>query len=301
VDTVKSMLSMNMKIALDPFMHRRLGLTEVARLAAQLGYEYLELSPRHDFMPIFTEPRADNVVVGKFKMAMRAAGVRLASLMAVYHWSSPDEEERLAALRYWRRAVEIAVETQCRTLNTEFSGLPDTAAASEKAFTASIEELLPLFQREGVAVHIEPHPGDFVEDGNSAVDIVRRIGSPNLRYLYCAPHTFHMGEDMAGMIRHAAPVLAHVHLADSLNFRAGLRYIVNPIGAPVRIHQHLNIGEGEIDWDVFFSTLADIGFDGILTSCVFAWEDRAVESSRLMRERIQSYLNRYPTRTSFSD
>ena len=27
----------NMKIALDPFMHRRLSLTEVVRLAAQLG------------------------------------------------------------------------------------------------------------------------------------------------------------------------------------------------------------------------------------------------------------------------
>lgn len=290
-----------MKIALDPFMHRRLSLTEVVRLAAQLGYQYLELSPRDDFMPLFTEPRADNAVIGRLKTAMRASGVQVASLMVVYRWSSPDKEERLAALRYWRRAVEIAVETGCRTLNTEFAGLPDAAAESEKAFMASIEKLLPLFQREGVEVHIEPHPGDFVEGGNRAVDIVRGIGSPNLRYLYCAPHTFHMGDDMAGMIRHAATVLAHVHVADSLNFRAGLRYIVNPIGAPVRIHQHLNIGEGEIDWDVFFSTLADIGFDGILTSCVFAWEDRAVESSRLMRERIQSYLNRYPTRTAFSD
>jgi myo-inositol catabolism protein IolH len=290
-----------MKIALDPFMHRRLTLAEIAQLAADLDYQYIELSPREDFLPLFTEPRADGSAISGFNAALRSTGVQLASLMVVYRWSSPDEEQRRAALSCWRRAIEIAIGAECRTINTEFSGLPASSAACEKAFLASIDELLPLLEREGVFVDIEPHPGDFVEDGNAAVDIVRRIGSPNLRYLYCAPHTFHMGDDMPAMMRYAAPVLAHVHVADSLNVRAGLRYIVNPIGAPVRIHQHLNIGEGEVDWDAFFETLAQIEFDGILTSCVFAWEDRAVESSRLMREKIRSYLSRYSTGTASSD
>jgi myo-inositol catabolism protein IolH len=123
------------------------------------------------------------------------------------------------------------------------------------------------------------------------------IGSKNVRYLYCAPHTFHLGADMEAMLRKAAPVLAHVHVGDTMNHRAssGLRYIVNPPGSSVRVHQHLDIGQGEIDWDLFFRTLHDVGFDGIVTSCVFAWEERAVESSRFMREEIQKYLDRYWT------
>jgi len=56
---------------------------------------------------------------------------------------------------------------------------------------------------------------------------------------------------------------------------------------------NLNIGEGEVQWDVFFRTLAEMRFNGILTNSVFAWEDRAVESSRFMRERIQCYLERF--------
>src|ERR1700684_126011 len=69
--------------------------------------------------------------------------------------------------------------------------------------------------------------------------------------------------------------------ADSFDHRAssGLRYIVNPPGSPARVHQHLDIGQGEVDWDVFFRTLADVEFDGIATVCVFAWEERARESS----------------------
>jgi myo-inositol catabolism protein IolH len=158
-----------------------------------------------------------------------------------------------------------------------------------------MDEILPILDREGITLNIEPHPDDFIEDGNRGVDMVRAIGSPRLKYVFCAPHTFHMGDDMEAMIRYAAPVLTHVHVADTLNHKAssGLRYIVNPPGSPARVHQHLNIGEGEIDWEVFFSTLHEIGFNGILTSCVFAWEERAVESSRFMRERMQYYVDMY--------
>ena len=32
----------------------------------------------------------------------------------------------------------------------------------------------------------EPHPDDFVEDGITAVGMIRGINSPNLSFLYCA-------------------------------------------------------------------------------------------------------------------
>lgn len=60
----------------------------------------------------------------------------------------------------------------------------------------------------------------------------------------------------------------------------------------MRVHQHLDIGQGEIDWTVFFDTLAEIRFDGVLSSCVFAWEERAEDSSRFMLETMRRELNR---------
>jgi len=129
-----------------------------------------------------------------------------------------------------------------------------------------MEELVPIFEREGINLHIEPHPEDFVETLQPAVDMIRVINSERVKFLYCAPHTFYFGDDMATMIREAAPVLAHVHVADTFNHKdsSGLRYIVNPPGSTARVHQHLNVGEGEIDWDVFFGTLHEVGFDGIM-------------------------------------
>ena len=90
-------------------------------------------------------------------------------------------------------------------------------------------------------------------------------------------------------------VLAHVHVADTFNHKgsSGARYIVNPPGSAARVHQHLNIGEGEVPWDTFFEALAKTGFDGIVTSCVFAWEEKAEDSSRFMRREIQRYIDKY--------
>ena len=45
-----------------------------------------------------------------------------------------------------------------------------------------------------------------------------------------------------------------------------------------------------MDWDEFFSMLERLGFDGIATACVFAWEDRARESSLFMREQIEKHM-----------
>ncbi|MET9293328.1 sugar phosphate isomerase/epimerase [Streptomyces sp. NPDC003077] len=281
-----------MKIALDPYMFRHVPLLELPALVAELGFEWIELSPRDDVNPFFLHPRIDDTTVQRFRTELAAAGVGISSVLPLYKWSSPDEDERQAAVRYWKRAIRITADLGVDTMNSEFSGRPEQAGRSEGQFWRSLEELLPLFEREGISLALEPHPDDFVEDGHAAVDLIRGINHPLVSFLYCAPHTFHQGDDAPGIIRHAGELLTAVHLADSFDHRAssGLRYIVNPPGSAVRVHQHLDIGQGEVDFDELFRALAANGFDGTLVSSVFAWEERAKESSRFMRETIETYL-----------
>ncbi|TDQ54211.1 sugar phosphate isomerase/epimerase family protein [Actinorugispora endophytica] len=286
-----------MKIAIDPYMFRDLPVDAMVRTVADIGYRWIELSPRAEFMPFFLHPRADDARVAELRKALRDTGTGLSSILPLYRWSSPDEEERRAAVRYWRRMIEVAVELDCPLMNSEFNGRPERAAESEAAFWRSMEELLPVFEREGIALNLEAHPDDFCEVNGPAVDLVRAVNKPWVNYLYCAPHTFHLsgddpGADIRGMLEYAGDKLGHVHIADSFNHKgsSGLRYILNPPGTPARIHQHLDIGQGEVDWDVFFGVLRDTGFDGVATACVFAWEERARESSAFMLERITKEL-----------
>ena len=297
-----------MKIALDPFMHRHLPLERLPSKVAELGYDWIELSPRADFLEWFKAPRVFPDRVRRFRAALAAAGGGVATLLPMYRWASNDEEERKAAVRHWKRAIEIAVELGVDTLNSEFGRGPhpdrgtcyccqsgSMVEACEDSWWRSMAELVPILEREGVSLHIEPHPEDWTETLQPSVDLIRTVDSKRVRFLYCTPHTFYFGDDTVAMLRECADVLAHVHIADTFNHKAssGLRYIVNPPGSTARVHQHLDIGQGEVPWEDFYRTLREIGFDGIMPACVFAWEERADESGRFMRAEMQRYVDKH--------
>ena len=70
-----------MKVALDPYMFRTVPLTDLPGLVADLGYSRIELSPREDFLPFFTHPRANRAQITAFKKALTAAGVEISSVL----------------------------------------------------------------------------------------------------------------------------------------------------------------------------------------------------------------------------
>ncbi len=209
-----------MKLALDPYMFRETPLLELPSLVADLGYEWIELSPRDDFIPFFNHPRVDDAGVAAFRTALRSAGVGVSSVLPLFRWSGPDEEDRKAAVRYWTRAIQIASLLGVDTMNSEFNGNPREAATCERMFWQSMEELLPVFEKEGIRLVLEPHPDDWEEDGKRAVDIIKGINSPNVSFLYCAPHTFHQGNDCDGILDKAGDLVTMVHVADAYDHTA---------------------------------------------------------------------------------
>lgn len=187
------------------------------------------MSPRADFIPFFLHPRADDARIAELKKSLRTHGVRLSSVLPLYKCSSPDETERQAAVRYRKRVIGITAEPECPLMNAEFNGRPEQAAQSEAAFWRSLEELLPLLEREGIALALEAHPDDICEENTPAVDLVRAINKPWVNYLYRAPHFFHLSgsdptADIAAMMRYAGDKLRHAHIADSFNHKGSSAY-----------------------------------------------------------------------------
>ena len=261
-----------MKIALDPYMHRHIPLEELPAFVKEMGYDYIELSPRADFLQWWTRPRVFPARAKAFKQAMKNNGVELATLQPMYRWSSPYKDEWEMAMDNWKRTIEVAVEMECELLISEFGrgGSPERSAADtqgihtpeacENAFWRSMDVLVPILEREGLTLSVEPHPEDWVEEISPAMDIIKTINSKAVKASYIAPHSYYYGDDLAESIRQTQGELVHARVADTFNHKASsqLRYIVNPPGSNARVHQHLNMGEGEIDWDVFFKMNEDV-------------------------------------------
>jgi myo-inositol catabolism protein IolH len=87
--------------------HRHLSLEALPFKVKELGYDWIERSPRGDFLEWFKAPRVFPERIKAFKKALKEADVRIASLPPMYRWASNDETERRAAVRHWKRAIEI--------------------------------------------------------------------------------------------------------------------------------------------------------------------------------------------------
>jgi len=284
------------KIALDTHMyHTSMSVADQLRKTADLGYEHVELSPRPDWFFWHRYPKADDAAIAEVKKAVKETGVQILTLVPVFNWSSPDEQERRYQVRNWRRLLQIANDLELGLVNSELSGDPNRPLQSEHAFYQSMEDLAPDFERFGITLNLEAHPYDFSETNDDAVQIIRGLNVDWVNYVFCAPHAFHLSQgagDVERMIRYAGNKLAHVHIADCYNHLAnvGNRYIINPPGVDARIHQHNEIGNGDVNWDEFFTSLRTVDFDGIATVCVFGWEENADDIHRRMLERVSKEL-----------
>jgi myo-inositol catabolism protein IolH len=288
------------KIALDPTpFHHTHKLLDFPKLAAELGYKYLQMTPHADFIPFFNHARADDDLVKQMKKAVKDAGIEIASTLPVLRISSPDADAREAAVRYFKRVIRITADLGVDTIGTEFSGRPEKAEESERAFYRSMEELLPLIEKEGIKLFIDPHPDDFVEDGLQAWRVIRGLNSKNVGMVYVASHTFHMGGNALEIMRAAGSRIGITHVSDTMDHKRsnGLRYITNPPGNSVRVHQHLKVGDGDVNWDEFFGGLKEIGYldnpNSIMCSSVFAENEKSVETAIYQRETIEKYIAKH--------
>jgi myo-inositol catabolism protein IolH len=138
------------RLALDPQMfYATASVFELPDVAAGLGYSWIELSPKDDFIPFFRHPRIDDAGVRRLKKTAADAGVGIASIIPLNRWSGPDEDQRQAAVRSWKRAIQIAVDLEVGILNSEFNGRPEDPETAEAMFLRSMDELLPILEREG--------------------------------------------------------------------------------------------------------------------------------------------------------
>lgn len=286
-----------MKIAYDPTpLHHSHNLLDFAAATADLGFEHMQLTPHPDFATHFRYPKMDRDLIARFARSVDAAGITVPALLPVQRIAWPDEAKRQAAVKNFDRVIEIAVDLGVGTINTEFSGRPESFEDSEESFYRSMDELLPRIEREGLKLNFDPHPDDFVEDGHEAWRVLRGLDSQAIGFVYVAPHTFHYGDCLETLVPELGDRLRAVYISDAFDHRAshGLRYIANPPTTSARVHQHLKVGDGDVDFDALFSALGKSGFldreDALIVSNVFGENENNDTVSRYQKQAIDDLI-----------
>jgi myo-inositol catabolism protein IolH len=298
-----------MKIAFDvDVLAKQMGIDAMVHQVADWGYKYIEQSPHPRINPFYKHPLFSRECEAEYRKALRDTGVEISSFICVYRWSGPTEEQRQMAVANWKRMIEIASSMEVPVINTELSGDPNQAEICNGMWYRSMEEILPIAEREGIRIEIQSHPYDFCELNNECADLVKSFRSDNLKYVYATAHGFFYDQgkgDHDSMLRYAGDDLSHVLFADTFNQTLDCRYILNPPWLngrgreDVTVHQHLGLGEGDVDFDQIFRTLRDMDFAGrefkvggesICAVSLFGFPEKMDVQAPAARERIEKEL-----------
>jgi myo-inositol catabolism protein IolH len=273
-----------MKLAFDTSLLRSLPLDKALEEISNAGYKYIEIGLAH-----FSAVESSQEDERKLLELISSYDLQIAALIGNYPLSYQDEEIRAFAVMNYLKAIETAEKLRCTLFASELNGDIEDRPGSEKAFLKSFEEIRPYLEKSRVILSFEAHPGDFIESNKVAVDLIERINHPQLRYLYCAPHSFILGQNVREMIEYSRHELEYVHISDSL--RPERTFFSGRYFPKVLPHQHLLPGLGDVDLAGVLQALQRIGYMGYLTVNPFSHFDRPVEALKDSKRRMDSLLS----------
>ena len=256
------------------FAHHR--LDDALHVIAELGYRAVALTPDANHLPpdhtTDAELRMTRALLERLGLAVVIeTGARYVLDPRRKHRPTlvdADAADRARRLDFLERCARIAVELGADTISL-WSGVPQPEVAPDDAWRFVADGVSRLHERItplDIRIAFEPEPGMLVA---SLADWERLRGAASIPDLGLAldvghvPCTEHISAGDA--IRRNGPALRTVHLDDS---RGG-------------VHEHLQIGDGELDWPDILRALDEVRFTGIASVELSRHSHAAPEAARV--------------------
>lgn len=201
----------------------------------------------------------------------------------------PSVRGRERRVDHYRRSIDLAADLGAPLVSI-WSGAayempagdapdvdPAVAGPLWDRLAQGVRTVLDHARDRGVRIGFEPEPGMYVERPAGYLELVRRLGDrgSELGLTLDLGHLVVTGDVPVGArIRALAPHLVHVHLDD----------------ARVGVHEHLQLGTGELDLPGALSALQAIGYRGMAAVELSRDSHQAPEAARTALDRIRAAL-----------
>lgn len=266
------------------------GMAALIDKLGELGYQGAELElDRTRFHPQLR----DAAVIAEVRRALERTGIRAALgsggryvLSETRHHPctvSINPADRRRWLEFLKDSLRLSAEVGAECVMIH-SGYAPEGVDGDTAFgwlISALEELIPVADRCGQRLALEWHPDMLVRTATDLRRVLAAVPTPTLGctldvgHAHCTEH-----QPLEEVIETLAHVTYHVQLEDMKD----------------RVHKHLRLGAGEIDFGRVFEAFDRTGFRGIVALEFNAGDmeddgdSLAAEAIGFLRERIPSYL-----------
>ncbi len=222
-----------------------LPLCERIRAAADAGFDGVEIQFPYD----------ENLSDIKNACAESGINIELINLPAG-NWDAGDvglaalSERQSEFLEGMKLCADWARELEVKKVNV-LAGKPNNVETAFDTLVENLTQAAEHFVAIDVQVQLEvinsiDVPGFFVSDLQTGLDVVRKVGHPNLRLQFDFYHMVRMGYSLVDAIENAGSLIGHVQFADVPN-------------------RH-EPDTGSIDFGSAFTALKAIGYDGAIAA-----------------------------------
>ncbi|MGW3311143.1 sugar phosphate isomerase/epimerase family protein [Streptomyces sp. NPDC001073] len=285
---------------------------EVARLAAQWGYDGLEIAASGDHLDLRRADEDDDYAASRLEILSRhglsvhaisnhLAGqavcdapidFRHQGILRPYIWGDGEPEGvRQRAAEDMKRAARVARKLGADTV-VGFTGssiwpyvamFPPVAQsvidAGFEDFAARWNPILDVFDNEGVRFAHEVHPGEIAYDYWTSVRALEAIRHREaFGFNWDPSHMMWQNIDPVGFITDFGDRIYHVDCKDTRlrphNGRAGVLGSHQQWGDPRRGWDFVSTGHGDVPWEDAFRALRSVGYAGPIS---IEWEDAGMD------------------------
>ncbi len=285
---------------------------EVARLAAEWGYDGLEIAASGDHLDLARADEDDAYLrsrlevldrhgLGVWAISNHLAGqavcddpidFRHRAILRDTVWGDGDGEGvRQRAAADMQRAARVARKMGVDTV-VGFTGSSiwqyvamfppvgqDVIDAGYQDFADRWNPILDVFDAEGVRFAHEVHPSEIAYDHWTSVRALEAIDHRSaFGFNWDPSHMAWQGIDTVSFITDFADRIHHVDCKDtrirSASGRQGILGSHLPWGDPRRGWDFVSTGHGDIPWEDAFRALRHIGYDGPIS---VEWEDAGMD------------------------
>jgi len=238
----------------------------VLRTLAQIGYGCIELCLEHpDTQPAAMTPARCRDVAA----LLGALDLTLSSVS--YHGDGRSAEERAESSI---RAVEVAEQMKCPILVVNTMRAESGRGEEQTLAALDLTRRLLDHSRRQVTLAFEPEPGLVIGTVDDMIEFRRRAGSDRVRVNLDIGHAAITEPKLPAAIMRLGGAIVHTHIEDI----AG------------KVHKHLVLGEGEIDFASVRTAFGGIMYRGDYTVDMFALGDDPLDTARRCFEGMQRWF-----------
>jgi sugar phosphate isomerase/epimerase len=233
-------------------------LHDALGIIADLGYDGVALTLDQPHLDPFADDLpAQTAAVGRrldalgLDLVVETGGRYVLDIWRKHHPTLVSADGRDRRVDYLSRAIDVAADLGAEAVSFWSGTLPDGTPddVGWERLVAGVDAVLAHARSRGVVCAFEPEPGMHVDTLDDVLELRRRLGDPeDLRV------TLDIGHIVCNEPR---------GLADTIALAGGLIANVQVDDMVPDIHEHLALGDGDVDFPVALGALARAGYSGL--------------------------------------